>query len=177
MKYNHKNEGVRYPCHLCSYEGTFKRNLVAHTANSHNENKKKYTCGICDYTTKKRYKLTEHKDAVHEGVVHPCSICDYKGKTKTHLKAHTKNCHSEKEKHQMVHKNNTNNYIKDDSKDASKSFDCRKCNFKSQKVGYLLPHMTAAHKNENEQISSQTQEEQEQNFMKIVQKLRKEYQN
>ena len=49
------HEGVKYPCHLCSYLGTTKRNLAHHISSVHKEKRKQkeYSCDLCDYTTKK----------------------------------------------------------------------------------------------------------------------------
>ena len=38
-----------------------------------------FPCDQCPYKSKKKYNLTVHIEAKHEGIKYPCDQCDYKG--------------------------------------------------------------------------------------------------
>jgi len=54
----HDGEGLSYQCTKCEFEGTSRRNLVAHTRMTHEG--MTFRCARCDYTTKWRGNYMRH---------------------------------------------------------------------------------------------------------------------
>ena len=44
-----------------------------------------YPCNQCDFKTKHKRYLKQHKEAHHEGVCYSCGQCDYKASLKCYL--------------------------------------------------------------------------------------------
>merc|ERR1719318_829359 len=59
-------------------------------------NPTKYICNICEYETKKKFNLKEHKESVHDGLKYQCDICEYETKKKFNLKEHSARVHQQK---------------------------------------------------------------------------------
>ena len=57
----------------------------------------KYICNICDYETKKKFNLKEHKESVHDGLKYPCEICEHMASTRNNLKKHSARVHQQKQ--------------------------------------------------------------------------------
>ena len=153
-----------FQCKTCSYKAPWKWKLIKHQkvhdqeasrSFAYDEKLKKFMCDICEYATSWKYELSVHKARVHEGIVFPCNDCDYEGKTRKHLSNHNQNVHTKKE--------------------IDKLFRCEKCNYKTKKNGCLITHILRIHKENNEEPAHQMNEEDEENFLQIVQQLRTEY--
>jgi len=114
-----KHENVRYTCKVCNYHATTKGNLRRHerkckvckgpcsAANHSKDSKTKYSvdskdevrvqttyfCDKCDYRTKQKPHLNQHKVSIHENKVYSCDECSYKATFKGNLKRHIKTFH------------------------------------------------------------------------------------
>ena len=168
-----KHEGVVYPCSKCDYKGTTKTYLHNHTKNVHSA-KETHPCDMCGFLAKNKTYLNAHKKRAHGDKIFKCDKCNYQAVFKCVLETHQK----------KVHKESINQLRKADIKfpqekvnGSIKTYDCSKCNYKSHKMGYLITHKQMVHEEKPQEISIEKKEEQERNFLKIVQQLRKECQN
>merc|ERR1719318_602244 len=59
-------------------------------------NTTKYICNICEYETKKKFNLKEHKESVHDGLKYQCEICEHMASTRNDLKKHSARVHQQK---------------------------------------------------------------------------------
>ena len=83
----------------------------------------RFSCGHCDYKSKKKSNVTRHTMAVHEKRRdYKCSFCDYAASNRTNLNMHIKEVHWK---------------IKDQ--------ECKHCDYKCTQPGDLRKHMKIVH--------------------------------
>ena len=77
-------------CNTCDYRTKYKPNLKNHKEAKHKG--VKYKCGQCDYTGTK-YGLKDHGRAKHGGKLYLCELCDYATSYQNALSSHKKAQH------------------------------------------------------------------------------------
>ena len=55
----------------------------------------KYICNICEYETKKKFNLKEHKESVHACLKYQCDVCEHMASTRNNLKKHSARVHQQ----------------------------------------------------------------------------------
>ena len=79
-------------CDQCNYETNNKRDLMVHFLRNHKE-KPIYSCGKCDYKSKKGGNVEKHNLSVHEGIRINCDQCDKKFNQHSDLNRHMSALH------------------------------------------------------------------------------------
>ena len=79
-----------YQCNYCDYKGK-KQTLKRHIASIHEG--VKHPCHICSYKATMEVNLIRHIRIVHENFRFDCSICEYKATDKRQLKTHIQKIH------------------------------------------------------------------------------------
>ena len=80
-----------------SNETVEEKFLVNHIQNKNETLKefdvKKFSCTLCEYTTKKKFNLKEHNESVHEGFKYLCHLCEHQASTRNNLRKHIVRIH------------------------------------------------------------------------------------
>ena len=84
-------------CDECDFEATNSSSIKSHTRSKH-INEKQYKCENCEYRTKEKHHLREHKQSEHEKRSVSCTECDFKTNTKETLEKHMKVAMGHKQK-------------------------------------------------------------------------------
>jgi KRAB domain-containing zinc finger protein len=114
------HSGVTYDCNICSSKLHTERSLQTHMI-THNENRTKYGCDLCDYEAFEKSMVKKHKSSVHDGKRYKCDLCDYSTKEKNRIPVHKRTIHN-------------NEY-----------FECEQCDAKFAKRSTLKYHNEANH--------------------------------
>ena len=86
------NIELMYKCKICSFECKNRKNVISHTAQVHT---KTYSCFQCGLKSASRDYIRQHSVAVHENKKpYSCSLCENKYAFKKSLVAHIKCYHS-----------------------------------------------------------------------------------
>ena len=80
-----------FSCEQCEYKTKRKYRLKEHVQYIHEGNF--YTCEQCDYIAAQKSQIKLHVEIKHEGIRYSCDQCDFKGQTKTILKQHVQYLH------------------------------------------------------------------------------------
>ena len=143
-----------------------------HTKNVHSA-KETPSCDIYGFIAKNKTYLNTHKRRAYGDKIFQCEKCNYQAVFKCVLETHQKKVHKE-----SFNQTIANIYFpQKEVNELVETYDCSKCNYKSHKMGYLITHKQMVHEEKPQEISIEKKEEQEQKFLKIVQQLRKEFQN
>jgi hypothetical protein len=92
-----------FSCSNCQLNTSSQMFLDLHSKSCHKQDplaftdittqSKIYTCYVCNYKTKVRLELTQHKKAIHPEKCYNCNKCSYAGTTERSLVAHIRNIH------------------------------------------------------------------------------------
>jgi len=90
------HEGKGYKCKEinCKYIALKKDTLEEHIRKVHINEKVRFYCDQCDFTSTVKAKIKLHIDSKHEGIVYACEECDYKASRKDILKVHVNKKHN-----------------------------------------------------------------------------------
>ena len=197
----HKNsihEQKRYPCDICDFSSTQKYYLTYHKEGVHGG--VKYSCDLCSYVSSMKTYFMKHKEKIHSEKEAACDLCSFVAKNKSYLYAHKLSVHEDRRfkcdkcsyvsrfkhnlnTHQEKHRETSNEDKKSETliEDShyTKEYKCSKCSFQTTTNNSLTKHTQSAHAAKIEEANSvrslQEAENQEINFLKIVEELRREY--
>ena len=78
-----------FQCDQCEFRGYTKYDLGKHYYNRHEVNPPKYVCNDCDYTSNDSSNFKAHQEAKHGSWI-SCKECDYQTKSRRALREHKK---------------------------------------------------------------------------------------
>ena len=79
----------KFKCNFCSFKTSIQTTIILHKKTDH-PNAKIFQCEECDYRSEWSYKVSQHYEVKHEGLLHRCSKCDFKTSYRENLLRHFK---------------------------------------------------------------------------------------
>ena len=158
LEHQKVHHGKTFQCEVCFKlffcGGYLNSHMVVHDGKADKEDKIKYHCDICEFTTKHRQSLEDHNIAIHlQKKDLSCFQCDFKTGIKANLNKHVRKRHQEQplikcdkcdysfrgipsdlKKHQRIHDENR------------KKVKCEHCSKEFLSQGYLNFHIKHFHK-------------------------------
>ena len=119
VSYLNKDENGLFMCPKCEYKSKRRKTVIDHKRNAHVG--KTLLCNECDFTTSRHSYLSNHKKVKHLGIKYKCKSCDAEFRNRGILSRHTRSVHS------------NNKYI------------CSQCDFQNKDVLYLKHHVKTLH--------------------------------
>jgi len=113
----HEKEALQ--CNNCDFRTKSSANLAKHQERKH-EGGKRFLCGFCSFTAKKRSQLVRHEFSHAEEASFMCDKCDFKTKAPDNLKVHA-----------LYHE--------------EPRYYCDQCDYKSHSAGNFFTHKKVKH--------------------------------
>ena len=88
---HHASNDTKLKCEFCAFVTPHEKTLDAHVRHSHIEADKTQPCPLCDFVARSGYEYKMHMGSNHKGKI-KCEFCDYETKEKKCMKEHRENC-------------------------------------------------------------------------------------
>ena len=141
-----------YACEMCDFVSKEKEVIVNHKQNMH---EKKFSCNKCKFSTNEVEKLRSHKNSEHPPVIHQCEFCDFDTIHENQLKKHTRINHSpdfQCDKCDYRAKGELDLTTHKKTKHIP-VFPCQICSYKAFNQADLNRHIRVMHQDDNHQQS------------------------
>ena len=109
-------------CYYCDVVENSERLLKCHVESAHGVRGPSFSCTECEFQSKDRATLKDHRETMHEGKTYKCDQCGFEAIHKMSLRRHIRNQHI--------------NYVRRY---------CNLCDFSSRKQEYVTAHKRYVH--------------------------------
>ena len=153
LKEHKRKSHAEKKCQFCDKSFYGQSSYFQHIKKVHKEdNKEKFRCSSCDYTTRAKENLQKHDQVNHNINYIYCDQCEYKTKLKCRFNEHQKKKHDgnfqkfqcDQCDYQCVRSDYLKKHIQ--SKHEKIRYPCDQCGYQATRRQYLNKHLETIHK-------------------------------